>query len=41
MYFSWKYVYRLESVNEMFMSPSVWMMPVDTSVEWTQSEIWG
>jgi len=25
----------------MFISPTVWMMPVDTSIEWPKTEIWG
>jgi len=25
----------------MFISPSVWMIPADTSDEWPKTEIWG
>jgi hypothetical protein len=25
----------------MFIAPSVWMIPVDTSDEWHKTEIWG
>jgi hypothetical protein len=28
-------------MNEMSVSPSVWMLPVDISVEWPKTEIWG
>jgi len=25
----------------MFVSPFLWMVPVDTSVEWPKTKIWG
>jgi len=28
-------------VTKMFISSSVWMVPVDTWVEWPKTEIWG
>jgi hypothetical protein len=39
--FYWNLVYKLECMNKMFISPSVWMMPVDISVIWSQTGIWG
>jgi hypothetical protein len=32
--------YKSECVNKMFISPSVWMVPVDTPAEWPETEIW-
>jgi len=32
---------QLECVYQMFISRTVWMIPVDTSVEWPKTEIWG
>jgi len=39
--FYWKWIYKLERVNKMFTSPSVLIIPVDTSDEWPGTEIWG
>jgi len=39
--FYWKWVYKFKCVNKIFISSSVWMIPVDTSVEWPKTEIWG
>jgi hypothetical protein len=39
--FCWEYIHKLECVNKMFISPSLWRTPVDMSVEWPKTEIWG
>jgi hypothetical protein len=39
--FYWKQVYKFKCVNKIFISSSVWMIPVYTSVECPETEIWG
>ena len=37
----WELVHKLECVNETFLSPSVWMIPVNNSAEITKTKIGG
>jgi len=39
--FYWQLVYILECFNKIFVSPSVWMISVDTLLEGPKAEIWG
>jgi hypothetical protein len=38
--FHWEQIYTLEYVNCVFISPFVWIVPVDTSDEWPKTDIW-
>jgi hypothetical protein len=39
--FYWTLNYILKCGNKMSVSASVWMTPVDASVEWPKTKIWG
>jgi hypothetical protein len=39
--FRWEQVHKIERVNQMLVSPFVWVIPVDDAVEWPKAETGG